>query len=67
MKVNLGLIKATPIKNFSFSTNTTYEPEIIGKGSKYKISYYDLVPDFTKQTKASAISWGENKGVENYL
>lgn len=70
MKVNLGLIKPTPIKEFSFSINDIYEPMIIGKENANKVPLFDLVPDFTNTNKkytiynkASAIAWGESKNV----
>ncbi len=70
MKTNLGLTKSSTIKEFNFSINDIYEPKVIGKGNEYKVTLFDLVPDFTNTNKkytiynkASATAWGTSKNV----
>lgn len=63
MKENLGQIKHTPIKNFTFSINEPYEKEIIGEGP-YKTSYtYKLLPSFIGYSEATARSIASKYGV----
>lgn len=62
MKVNLGLIKPTITKDFSFSINEPYEPETIGRGS-YTKTLLEMVPNFTQHTRDWAISWGINNNI----
>ena len=54
MKQNLELVDHTEIKEFHFSINKPYEKEIIGEGPYSKYTTYDLLPDFTGDTKAQA-------------
>lgn len=51
MKVNLGLVAATPTKTFSYDANSPYTEKVIGKGL-YGGATIALLPDFTGKTKA---------------
>lgn len=62
MKVNLGLEKATLIKEFSFSINETYEKNIIGKDLLGALNI-SLVPDFTGDSKSIVESWAAARNV----
>lgn len=63
MRQNLELEDHEVIKEFSFSINEPYEKEIIGYGP-YKTSYkYDLLPDFTGDSRSAASSWASKNGV----
>lgn len=61
MKINLNLIKPTPIKEFSFSINSPYEKKVIGEGP-YKTDLSGLpenndepkVPNFIGQKMETA-------------
>lgn len=54
MKENLELTQHEEIKRFSFSINTPYEKEIIGKGPYKKGFSYSLLPSFIGMTKEQA-------------
>ena len=63
MKENLELANHKTIKEFSFSINNPYEKEVIGYGP-YKTSYtYDLLPDFTGDSKAQAQATANRLGI----
>ena len=63
MKENLELANHKTIKEFSFSINDPYEKEVIGYGP-YKTSYtYDLLPDFTGDSKAQAQATANRLGI----
>ncbi|MDD3048883.1 MAG: LCP family protein [Bacilli bacterium] len=64
MKVNLGLIEPTLIKEFSFSINEPYEQQTIGKGPYSSDALLPLVPNFTNFSKQFAINWGTTNGVK---
>ena len=54
MKVNLGLLEHTDIKEFTFSINKTYEKEVIGQGPYKSTGTFSLIPDFTGDSKEAA-------------
>ncbi|MBR6949724.1 MAG: LCP family protein [Bacilli bacterium] len=54
MKVNLGLLDHTDIKEFTFSINKTYEKEVIGYGPYKSTGTFSLIPDFTGDSKEAA-------------
>ena len=54
MKVNLGLLEHTDIKEFTFSINKTYEKEVIGEGPYKSTGTFSLIPDFTGDSKEAA-------------
>lgn len=64
MRQNLELEEHEVIKEFSFSINEPYEKEIIGYGP-YKTNYkYDLLPDFTGDSRQAASSWASRNGLK---
>jgi len=63
MKENLGLVQITPIKYFSFSINSPFEKEIIGKGPYRSASLYTLLPDFTGDTEEAARAAAARLGI----
>lgn len=63
MKENLELEEHKEIKKFSFSINTPYEKEIIGKGPYKKGFSYSLLPSFIGMTKEQAQATATKYGV----
>ena len=63
MKENLELVEHKEIKSFSFSINTPYEKEIIGKGPYNKGFSYSLLPSFIGMTKEQAEATAKKYGV----
>lgn len=63
MKINLGLEKASLIKNFSFSIKEEYKPKIIGK-NVYGETRIDLVPNFIGKSKTYISNWGTENGIK---
>ena len=54
MKENLGIVNATPAKNFSFSADQGYEKKVIGKDLYGGIPSYPTVPEKkTEETKCT--------------
>lgn len=64
MKENLELAEHTPITEFSFSINETYEKEVIGKGPYKTSSLYKLLPSFIGYTEQQARSVASQYGVK---
>lgn len=62
MKINLGIIDPTLIKEFTFSINKTYTPTIIGKGT-YAQTDIETMPSFKGKDKAEAEAWATAKGI----
>lgn len=56
MKENLDLKNHETIKEFSFSINEEYEKEIIGYGPYKSTGAFNLIPDFTGDSKEAAAS-----------
>ena len=63
MKENLELVEHTPITEFSFSINSPYEKEVIGKGPYRSSSLYNLVPNFIGVTEAQARTMASRVGL----
>lgn len=63
MKQNLELVEVQDIKEFSFSINSPYEKEVIGKGPYKKVTSYSLLPDFTGDSKAVAQATASRYGI----
>ena len=63
MKVNLEKEQHEPCKTFSFSINTPYEKEIIGKGPYKNTSLYTLLPSFIGMTEAQAKATASKLGI----
>lgn len=64
MKENLELAEHTPITEFSFSINETYEKEVIGKGPYRTSSLYKLLPSFIGYNEQQARSVASRYGVK---
>lgn len=64
MKVNLELEEHKLIKTFSFSINEDYEKTIIGSGPYHHSDNYNLLPDFTGDTKEQAQRWANSHGIK---
>lgn len=62
MKVNLGLIAPTMVKQFSFDINEEYEEEIIGKNETGSTNVVKL-PSFIGLTEGSARTKANNLGL----
>lgn len=64
MKENLELVQHKEIKEFSFSINTPYEKEVIGKGP-YKGGYggFSLLPSFIGLSESAAASKAAGLGI----
>ena len=65
MKINLGEKEPNMIKEFSFSINDPdYEKTVTGTGP-YKTAFsYDLLPDFTGDSKSQAQSYANAHGIK---
>ncbi len=63
MKVNLELEEHEVIKEFSFSINEPYEKEVIGEGPYKSGDSYDLLPDFTGDSEATARATATKYGI----
>jgi LCP family protein required for cell wall assembly len=64
MEINLGVKSPTVSKNFSFSINKPYTTPIIGKGTYTNDHPIPITPNFTRNTKAYAESWGIKNNVK---
>lgn len=62
MKTNLGLIKPTLIKTFSFSINNPYKEQIIGKGT-FNQDDIKTVPNFVGKDVSIAQNWANENGI----
>lgn len=62
MKVNLGLISPTIVKNFSFDVDVPYQETVIGKGTYYDTKL-ELLPTFIGYNKSEAIAYGNKYGI----
>ena len=64
MKENLELVQHKEIKSFSFSVNTPYEKDVIGKGP-YKSGYggFSLLPSFIGLSESAAASKAAGLGI----
>ncbi len=63
MKVNLGLMDAKVIKEFSFDINEPYVETTIGEGN-YSTSSVSLLPSFVGDDKSVASSWASRNGIK---
>lgn len=63
MKENLELVEHKAVTQFSFSINSPYEKEIIGKGPYRTSSLYTLVPNFIGSTEAQARATANRLGI----
>ena len=63
MKENLELVEHTSITEFSFSINSPYEKEVIGKGPYRSSSLYALVPNFIGVTESQARTMANRVGL----
>ncbi|NLA32768.1 MAG: hypothetical protein GX864_02370, partial [Mollicutes bacterium] len=61
MKINLGLIKADPVKTFSYDANVEVELVVIGKGL-FDSTKRSTVPKFINQAKSVALNWATSNG-----
>lgn len=57
MKINLGQKEEKLEKEFSFSINEVYEPEVIGQGKKDSVSTITTLPNFVGSSKSYTQSW----------
>lgn len=64
MKINLGLQKLEPIKDFAFSINEEYEETVIGKGNYSKLPDYNVLPDFTGDSEVQARATAKKLGIK---
>lgn len=62
MKTNLGLIKPTLIKTFSFSIKSPYKEQIIGTGS-FNQEDIKTVPNFVGKDVSIAQNWANENGI----
>lgn len=62
MKVNLGLIKETPVKELHFSINKEYERYIAGD-RQFSEAKRERIPNFLNKTESYARSWLSSNGI----
>ncbi|MEG1900530.1 MAG: LCP family protein [Bacilli bacterium] len=62
MKINLGLMEKTLIKDFNYSINNPYTKTVIGFGY-YNTVLYPLLPDFTTMNKLSIDNWANKNNM----
>lgn len=63
MKVNLGIIKPTIIKEFSFDANISYESSVAGKGLKENV-VNKTVESFIGKSVNYALEWGTSNNIQ---
>ncbi|MFV0275471.1 MAG: LCP family protein [Bacilli bacterium] len=63
MKINLGIKKLKPIKEFSFSINKLYEQTEIGNGNYSQDSSYETLPNFVGKSVSYVQNYCNNHGI----